>query len=947
MPKSPLDHPRLREIEQRLDEGALDDAQQLLASLGDVAFFRYATAYLATRLLFLRGRLDDHDVAERLSEILGHVDQFPEAQAMLRATGLKVSSAESALSTGGTSDPPPTSSAAGNASQAADDAEPAETPAETDPPPSDVPAPPLGPLSVKPIHAVGNTPTSDSPSKDAEPAVPEPNAASAPSPHTASPAVDSAWPELGRPSAPTGTPSPLGMAVVTATEPVPTDVRAASIPELEVPQPAAQREVPSIPELDLRRHAWTPPSTPAARKSSTPPRSGFTEPINEAAGQPPDAFDIPKAPAVPDLGGNSPIPTNALKPPSGLTRRQEMTRHVNSRYSETPRDAEVLRNSQRPPQRAFVAPAQRRGGFTTDVASMREPSDPGIRSGPPSATDSTATGERSASTFELTRMLDSGKFKAVVEATEDAEGAELSLIRARAQAGAGDTPGCMSTLRRLEAAPLLDPELRAGVARLLLECGEFARAFDQARSAYDDDPRSPMARIVFAWTAVRLNRRNDDESLLEAARHALALVMDGPMPGVTTALSAVVQALGPEPARATSTVEKALAIAPGNADALAARALVAARLGQKTDAQHAWFQLLDRDFREADAVSSKLVSLGVDLDDAAPRTSTHTALKAQAGTWDKSERALISNFPKPGVSAIEAEATREFEELGVEAHDIGAVASLGGAFMTSAAAFRDFSPYDFSLFSLRRLDAGLDALYGEGPRDAADDADTAITTILACYLGETICSAFAGEWESIASVRNARVRIAGKTVSPFRLIKSRIRQGSEYQISAALALEGIGRTATAWRVNRPATWSTTNPWQGEWPTADDMQRLGKSVQSSVVSAFCEKRAHGPLDGSISSLASVDAYLELIGPQRVALDIDAPWARRIAVLVGAYVGEVLRRCGGSPWFESGQGARRIRITMPGNVDACPIEAILGRLGKGNPPSIVDYVRSLTP
>jgi len=85
MARGPLDHPRLRAIEQSLDAGKLEEAQRLLVEFGDVALFRPATSFLATRLLFQRGRLSLPLFIERLRDLLRIVDYFPEAKALLEA----------------------------------------------------------------------------------------------------------------------------------------------------------------------------------------------------------------------------------------------------------------------------------------------------------------------------------------------------------------------------------------------------------------------------------------------------------------------------------------------------------------------------------------------------------------------------------------------------------------------------------------------------------------------------------------------------------------------------------------------------------------------------------------------------------------------------------------------------------------------------------------------
>src|SRR3954471_10232788 len=85
MGSGPLDHPRLLEIEERLDRAEIDTAQLLLAELGDLNVHRVAITYFATRLLYQRGRLDSAGVADRLRELVLLKPNFPQATAMLTA----------------------------------------------------------------------------------------------------------------------------------------------------------------------------------------------------------------------------------------------------------------------------------------------------------------------------------------------------------------------------------------------------------------------------------------------------------------------------------------------------------------------------------------------------------------------------------------------------------------------------------------------------------------------------------------------------------------------------------------------------------------------------------------------------------------------------------------------------------------------------------------------
>ena len=79
MPVGPLDDARLRTIEDCLNAGRLDEAQQRLAALASVDGLGPGLAYLSARLLFHRGRLDAMSVATRLRDVLDERPDFPEA----------------------------------------------------------------------------------------------------------------------------------------------------------------------------------------------------------------------------------------------------------------------------------------------------------------------------------------------------------------------------------------------------------------------------------------------------------------------------------------------------------------------------------------------------------------------------------------------------------------------------------------------------------------------------------------------------------------------------------------------------------------------------------------------------------------------------------------------------------------------------------------------------
>lgn len=80
---SPLKTPELRAIEDSLNANELDNAQRLLAQLGAHSDLQHGTSYLASRLLFLRGRLDPASVIERMRELVGANPHFTEARFLM------------------------------------------------------------------------------------------------------------------------------------------------------------------------------------------------------------------------------------------------------------------------------------------------------------------------------------------------------------------------------------------------------------------------------------------------------------------------------------------------------------------------------------------------------------------------------------------------------------------------------------------------------------------------------------------------------------------------------------------------------------------------------------------------------------------------------------------------------------------------------------------------
>jgi len=750
MSKGPLDHPRLLAIEQSIDTGQLDQAQRLLAELGDVAFFRYATTYLATRLLFERGRLDVAAVAERLRDVLRVSGFFPEAEAML---------------------------------EAAEDG------------------------SLERASANFKLRTADS----------------------------------------------LGVGPSSA------QAAAAAEPELDY-------EVSSDPEelfVGLRKPSD--PSLPSIPRAPEMPR--FT-PTEE-----PQPFDYPSSPGTTTAPWGSTLESSPSPAPAALGRPP----------------------SSRPS-------AKLRASRASDHEST-----PVIRSGLPPPSEQTAP----PNLFEIAGMLDQRRFVDALRAI-DRFGPELSpdqvLLRARALCGGGRAAEARATLERLGCAPLLDPDVRAAAARLLLEIGAPEVALEQARKAHDDDSEPPLVRLTLAWASLRVGRRTGDLLLLGEADtilHSLKARAD-PMPSQVQALRASIYAEIGDPERAISAAERALSLDPRSTDALAALALAAARLGRAADAERAWRKLFEVHVDEAEVLRLRLAELGVNL---SARRDSSPASSGRAGAWDALEVLLLRDRRAEAIDGFEQACRLRRSELKTRGtENIGLIAGAAANLLTTIGVFSQFAPYDFSLFSIARITAALDTLYGARPRPKAeDDEDTLL--LIGAYLGEALRQAYEGRWTGrTSSLEELAVTSDDGDWLPFRALRVRLQYGAELELgSVSTALTHPGADPLKRRI-APAVAPPTFWGPDEWPTPSLLPDVGQALSRSVVSLYTREFASGPLDLSLESLNAIDAWLGLVAPACApAPSPNEPWLKRAAVFAGGYVGEVMRRTLGARWALDAQTA----------------------------------------
>ena len=518
-------------------------------------------------------------------------------------------------------------------------------------------------------------------------------------------------------------------------------------------------------------------------------------------------------------------------------------------------------------------------------------------------------------------------------------GPESILARARALWESGVHERALAHVQRLEGAPLLDPEVRAGCARFLIEASEPERAVTQARFAIQDDPGSPLVQLMLTWALIRAARHAPNHQTIDEAEIVLTRLRarTGPLPALTQALRAAILAEKGDPDRAIATAQLALKLDPEALDAEAAISLASARLGKFKDAQAAWDRLHALSAVEAERLCDRLQQLGVNLRDvgAAPKHSPSSAVRL----WDKLEVDLFSGEQGRVVAAFELGAARELRGLvGESATDaIPLLATLASGFFTTEPVWRHFAPFDLSLGSLARVEAVLDVMYGRGPRAALTPASFPAQVMLACYVGESLRQGYGGQWVgSLANAEAVFVDTHFARFAPFHALRLRLEQGKRLVFPGA---EGQRARVSGAPISIPV--SPPTPWDpAEWPSPRMLPRLGLAFSQSVVELYCAEFGGGPLDRTLAGLPSLYNYATLLAPEHTRAAPGARWVKRAAVLIGAYLGEALREATGATWRDESEppsGPDSYALLLPDGGSTYPVLQAFDRLsGKDTAP-----------
>jgi tetratricopeptide (TPR) repeat protein len=526
-------------------------------------------------------------------------------------------------------------------------------------------------------------------------------------------------------------------------------------------------------------------------------------------------------------------------------------------------------------------------------------------------------------------------------------GPESMLARARLLWAQGGRDQALAHVERLEHAPLLDPELRAECARFLIEACEPERALLQARLAIHDDPGSALVQLMLVWSLVRSARRAPNHQAIDEAERVLSRLRakPGPIPALMQALRASVLAEKGDPDRAITTARLALKLDAEALDAEAALSLACARLGRLDDAQSAWQRLRVLSPDEAEHLCDRLQQLGVALREVEPVPSRGGSSAVRL--WDKIEVDLFSGEQASAVAAFERGAARELRGLvGENATDaIPLLATMAAGFFTTEPVWRHFAPFDLSLGSIARVEAVLDVMYGRKQRAVLSNEAYPAQVMLSTYVGECLRQGYGGAWVgSLAVPETVFVDTEHCRFAPFHELRLRLEQGKRLLFAGAGSRRVRASGAPITMPMAPPT-----PWDpAEWPSPRMLPRLGLAFAQSVVELYCAEFGGGPLDRSLAGLQALDNYVNLLAPTGAKIPTGASWAKRAAVLVGAYLGETLREVLGAAWRDTlgaATGPESYALLLPDGGSTHPVEQAYERLSGKSTTSLHEYATRL--
>jgi hypothetical protein len=418
---------------------------------------------------------------------------------------------------------------------------------------------------------------------------------------------------------------------------------------------------------------------------------------------------------------------------------------------------------------------------------------------------------------------------------------------------------------------------------------------------------------------------------------------EGPIAGLSLALRAALFAELGDAARAVSLAQNALQQEPRQLDALAAIAVASARLGLRSDAVRAQQRLRELSAEEASVNEQALRRHGLLLEESVGPLQASGA--RMTSLWGSVEAALVSGDREPAVRELSEACANHVNTMsrrgGAEGWSL--LARTAARLFTGLPVLSHFAPYDCSVFSVDRLDAALSLIYGKGGQARSDEA---VEQLVGAYVGESFRQAFGAEWQGVpAFPLSATIEGIGISARPCERVRERLLRGVPLAMEPPRSLhpgaDPLGNSV-------PLTLSPPSPWDpSPFPSPEQVQELGRLLPQSVVGLYTAQELQLPLDHSVSGAVAIDRYVALLVPPKAPPDPDAAWTRRVAILLGGYLGEVLVDAVGAQWENSGRasGHESYRLVLPHGTLTQPVTRVLDRLSGRRVSPLSEYVSRL--
>lgn len=325
--------------------------------------------------------------------------------------------------------------------------------------------------------------------------------------------------------------------------------------------------------------------------------------------------------------------------------------------------------------------------------------------------------------------------------------------------------------------------------------------------------------------------------------------------------------------------------------------------------------------------------------DAGFRFPTERPTRAES-RWDPLETSLVAGRSAHALVGLDRLAGTRLDALLAEAMPpIERVAVEAMSFLNQAPITRYFAPFDLSHDSIDRVEAAL-SLFGP---TVFEELGYAARLMLAAYLGECVRLVLSGRWEGgLADPESLCVESESGRFLPARHMANALMNGEPLARGAGPKPHPGAEPPDYPDVDFDAPVSLLS-----WPSLTTASATGRSLHTSVIGRWALQSTGTGLDMSWQSITAVDSYLELLSPRARPASQQARWARRIVVLVGSYLGEVLVAEGSGRWRErpGASGADALEVQLANGSVAAPLRLVHDRLMHARSEPISERVAAL--